>query len=259
MGVKWIKICTDIFDDDKLLLIESMPNADATIVIWFKLLCMAGKSNNNGVFMLNERIAYTDEMLATIFRRPVATIRLALQTFESFGMIERVENVITIPNWNKHQSLDQLEASREKTRKRVAKYREKQKAIAIGSNVTVALRNADRIEEEENREEEKRKEGEEEENNNKGAKAPARKRFVPPTLEEVQAYCFERQNQVDAERFIDYYTANGWRVGKNPMKDWKASVRTWEKTSNSTSSSSSAPKPSASNNVFLDLFNEEDL
>lgn len=58
---------------------------------------------------------------------------------------------------------------------------------------------------------------------------PKRKRFVPPTLEEVQAYCNERRNNVNAERFIDYYTSNGWLVGKNKMKDWKAAVRTWEK------------------------------
>lgn len=55
------------------------------------------------------------------------------------------------------------------------------------------------------------------------------KRFSPPTLEEVKAYCLERNNNVDAERFIDYYTSNGWFVGKNKMKDWKAAVRTWEK------------------------------
>ena len=50
-----------------------------------------------------------------------------------------------------------------------------------------------------------------------------------PTLEDVKAYCNERGNRVDPERFIDYYTANGWKVGKNPMKDWKAAVRTWER------------------------------
>lgn len=55
------------------------------------------------------------------------------------------------------------------------------------------------------------------------------KRFRPPTLEEVEEYCFERNNRVDAQRFIDYYTSNGWRVGKNPMKDWKAAVRNWER------------------------------
>ena len=55
------------------------------------------------------------------------------------------------------------------------------------------------------------------------------KRFVPPTLEEVKAYCTERGNDVDAQRFVDYYTSNGWQVGKNKMKDWKAAVRTWER------------------------------
>jgi uncharacterized protein YdaU (DUF1376 family) len=53
--------------------------------------------------------------------------------------------------------------------------------------------------------------------------------FVPPTLEEVQAYCLERGNQVDPEKFFYHYSANGWRVGRNPMKDWKAAVRTWER------------------------------
>lgn len=61
-----------------------------------------------------------------------------------------------------------------------------------------------------------------------------RKRFSPPTLEEVQAYCTERNNNVDAQTFMDHYTANGWLVGKNKMKDWKAAVRTWERNSYST-------------------------
>ena len=60
------------------------------------------------------------------------------------------------------------------------------------------------------------------------------KRFSPPTLLEVEDYCFERKNTVDASKFIDYYTSNGWKVGKNAMKDWRAAVRTWEKTQNNT-------------------------
>lgn len=60
------------------------------------------------------------------------------------------------------------------------------------------------------------------------ARTPARKRFTPPTLAEVTAYCRERQNAVDPQRFIDYYTARGWKLNKTSMKDWKAAVRTWE-------------------------------
>jgi len=65
--------------------------------------------------------------------------------------------------------------------------------------------------------------------NNKLIKDNRTLRFTPPTLEEVKNYCKERNNNVDAERFIDYYTSNGWKVGKNNMKDWKAAIRTWER------------------------------
>ena len=73
-----------------------------------------------------------------------------------------------------------------------------------------------------------------EEEQKKELKKSTASRFTPPTLEEVQTYCFERGNNVDAERFIDYYTANGWKVGRNSMKDWKAAVRTWEKSDDKT-------------------------
>lgn len=58
-------------------------------------------------------------------------------------------------------------------------------------------------------------------------KPPVRHKFSPPTVEEVQTYCKEKGYAIDPGRFVDYYTSNGWRVGKNPMKDWKAAVRSW--------------------------------
>ena len=158
--VKWIKITTDIFDDEKVLLIESLPERDSLLVIWFKLLCMAGRQNNSGVFMLNDRIAYTDEMLATIFRRPLNTVRLALTTFENYGMIEIIDNVITIPKWEKHQNLDGMEKIKEQNRARVAKHREKQKLLAVcnvTSNVTVTECNATDKEEEKEKNKNKKK------------------------------------------------------------------------------------------------------
>lgn len=127
--VKWIKITTGIFDDEKILLIESMPSADSIIVIWFKLLTLAGKQNNDGVFMMSNRIPYTDEMLASIFRRDVNTVRMALKVFEQFGMIEIVNNVITIPNWSKHQTLDAYEKKKARDRERIARKRAEQRAL----------------------------------------------------------------------------------------------------------------------------------
>lgn len=140
--VKWIKITTGVFDDEKMLMIESMPSADSIIVIWFKLLTLAGKQNNDGVFMMSNRIAYTDEMLAAIFRRDLNTVKLALNVFQQFGMIEVVENVITIPNWGKHQSLDAYEKKKARDRDRIAQKRAAQKALVAGlspdSRTTVA-------------------------------------------------------------------------------------------------------------------------
>lgn len=129
--VKWIKITTDIFDDEKILLIESLPDSYAIITVWFKLLCLAGKQNNSGVFMMG-RIAYTDKMLATIFRMKETTVTMALQTFQQFGMVEIVDGVITIPNWGKHQNLDQMENRKEFMRNYMKEYREKQKALTSG-------------------------------------------------------------------------------------------------------------------------------
>lgn len=131
---RWIKIVTDIFDDEKILLIESLPEPDSVIVIWFKLLCLAGKNNNSGVFMLNGTIPYSDEMFSTIFRRNINTVRLALKTFESFGMIEIINEAVTIPNWSKHQNFDQIEKKNEYQKNYMKQYREKQKQIACNTN-----------------------------------------------------------------------------------------------------------------------------
>lgn len=72
-----------------------------------------------------------------------------------------------------------------------------------------------------------RKVKESKEKESKGESVSAR--FAKPTLQEVRDYCASRNNHINAEQFIDYYESNGWKVGKNPMKDWKAAVRTWEK------------------------------
>lgn len=134
--VKWIKIVTDIFDDEKILMIETLPSSDSIIVIWFKLLCFAGKTNNDGVFLMNNRIAYTDEMLSAIFRRDVNTVRMALKIFEQYGMIEVIDNVITIPNWNKHQTLDAYDKKKERDRIYQKERRKKQRLLIEKSSDT---------------------------------------------------------------------------------------------------------------------------
>lgn len=150
--VKWIKLSTQMFEDEKIKLIETMPEADTILIIWVKLLSQAGKTNATGYIYLNENIPFTDEMIATIFNRPIATVRLALQTFQQFGMIEILDNnFINICNWEKHQNIDGLEKIRIDTKNRVQRFREKQKQLTCNesSNVTVTEGNA--LEEEKNK------------------------------------------------------------------------------------------------------------
>ena len=182
--VKWIKITTDIFDDEKILLIESLPDSYAIITVWFKLLCLAGKQNNSGVFMMG-KIAYTDKMLATIFRMKETTVTMALNTFEQFGMIEIIDGVITIPNWGKHQNLDQLENKKEYMRNYMKGYREKQKALTTGkplcktnskSNVSQADKELERDLEEEKEGDKKEKNKKEKPKNKSSNKSPKNKR-----------------------------------------------------------------------------------
>ena len=131
--VKWIKLSMKMFEDEKIKLIEHMPEADTMLVIWIKLLSQAGKSNDNGYIYLSENIPYTDEMLSTIFNRPLNVVRMALGVFRQFGMIEIDEdNFISICNWEKHQNVAGLDKIREQTRQRVAKYRESKK---LGQNL----------------------------------------------------------------------------------------------------------------------------
>lgn len=245
--VKWIKITTDIFDDEKILLIESLPSADSIIVVWFKLLAFAGKQNNDGVFLMSNRIAYTDEMLATIFRRDVNTVRLALKTFEQFGMIEVVDGVVTIPNWNKHQTLDSYEKKKERDRLYQAQRRAAQKALIEKSSDKSSDTSSDASSDKSSDVAISDKEEEVDIDKDKYIDARAtqtRKRFAPPTVEEVRAYCSERGNSVDAQRFVDHYESNGWKVGRNKMKDWKAAVRTWERSSFDKAPAKPAYKPS---------------
>ncbi|PGA79624.1 hypothetical protein COL94_28845 [Bacillus wiedmannii] len=124
--VKWIKLSTSMFEDEKIRLIESLPDADTLLIIWIKLLSQAGRTNANGYIFLSENIPFTEEMLSTLFNRPIATVRLALQTFKQFGMIDITDDqYICISNWEKHQNVDGLEKIREQNRLRKQKQREK--------------------------------------------------------------------------------------------------------------------------------------
>lgn len=228
MEVKWIKLSSDLFDNRKIKQIRKMPDGDAIIVIWFQILCLAGNQGSKGLVFFSNDIPYTEEMLAVEFDRNINTIRLAIATFIKFGMIEIVNDFILISNWEKYQSADKIEGIREYNREKKREQRERQKLTLIelsqgqcqgqvidcqdidilsNSNSSIDSLSSSL------------------KNNTKKKK----ELFIKPTLEEINNYILENNYIIVGEEFYDYYESNGWLVGKNKMKNWKATVNNWNR------------------------------
>ena len=142
-NIGWIKLSTRIFDDEKIQLIEKMPEGQAILLAWIKLLVLGAQGNGDGTVRLSETIPYTDEMLAVIWRLPVAIVRLALQTFAGFGMIElHPDQTIEIVHWGVYQKVEDLERIRALGRERARRHRERK--TLPESNVTSATLRLDK-------------------------------------------------------------------------------------------------------------------
>lgn len=216
----YMRLKEDFFDSDSMLLLESMPDGYLFSNILLKLYLRSLK--DNGRLMLNGRIPYNPQMIATVTRHQVGTVEKALRTFAELGLIEVLDNgAIYMADIQNYIGKSTTEADR----KRV--YREKISAEKKALKLPAGQK-ADKCPDKSTLEIEKEIEIDidiEKEKKNKGKAA----RFTPPTLEEVQAYISENNFSVDAARFVDYYAANGWQVGKSKMKDWRATVRNWNR------------------------------
>lgn len=143
--ISWIKLKTTMFDDEKIRLIQSVPESDAILVIWIRLLVLAGKTNDDGLIYIQRNMPYSEEMLATLFGKNVNTVRLALTTLANFNMIDlTTDGLIAVTNWEKHQNVEGLEKIREQNRLRAKRHYDKQK----NSNVSLTLSNATDIDKE---------------------------------------------------------------------------------------------------------------
>ena len=140
MQVNWIKIAVDMFGNRKIKQLESKPNSDTLIVIWLKVLTLAGRINDGGRLMLTDKEGYNSKSLAVEFGRPEKVVTQALKTFCQLEMLTKDKTVYSVRNWEKYQNVAGLDEIREQTRQRVANYRERKKAEKAG-NACVTLRN----------------------------------------------------------------------------------------------------------------------
>lgn len=215
--IKWVKMSVDILDNRKIKQLRKLPDGDTVFTFWIALLAMAGKVNDDGMVYLTDTVPYTTKMLADETEIQENTIRLALECFERFKMVEIFDGFIRILGWEEYQNTDAMETIRKQNRLRQARFRESKTKQLPAANVTVTLPvtlcNASDIDIERDKEKE--------------IKSVTAKRFTPPTKDEVITYCNEQGYSLSADRFIAFYESKGWMVGKNKMKDWKAAVRGW--------------------------------
>lgn len=223
----YLRLKDNFFDSDELKILESMKDGYLYSNILLKLYLRSLK--NDGKLVVNDRIPYNAEMLASVTGHQVGTIKQALSMFKELGLIEILENgaiyMLDIQNFIGKGS---TEADRQRLYDRRISEERKQKKLTQSRNLEEILKKSTpEIE----IELEKDIKIEKEIHSSAKSTTTKRKRFEKPTLSEIKAYCIERNNNVDAQHFFDYYESNGWKVGKNSMKNWQAAVRTWEKNS----------------------------
>lgn len=208
-GRTWVKIFTDNWFEGTIR--KESPLVRAVFV---DLLALAGKTGDEGKIRLpGTTIGYTDLQLASILNIGVpewvqSKDRLSNHPDSNENRISvTCENVIEILNWSRYQS----EYSRQKGYRQKLHPRDTSKS---------------------NRENRRRIEGEvdlDQKKDQTHLTRPGNGRFIPPTIEQVTEYCELRKNSVDPVKWYAHYTSNGWKVGKNPMKSWKAAIVTWER------------------------------
>ena len=250
----WLKLNKDFFKRHDIRIIEEMENGKDYILFYLKLLLES--VNHEGHLRFSETIPYNEKMLSVITNTNIDIVRSAMKVLLELKMIEILDDSTIYMS-----EVLKITGSETAVAERMRKSRDKKKMLAECNNVTNECNNVQKCytEIEIEKEIDKELEIEKEIDVVKSVK-PTRKRFIPPTIEEVQAYCNERGNDVDAERFINHYQANGWMVGKNKMQDWKASVRTWERNGYDKKPTEVKPtvaKPRANpNNPFLAMIRE---
>lgn len=121
--ITWIKMDTNIFNDEKIKLIQKTKQGDTIILIFLHLLTLAGKVNDGGAIYISPYIPYTNKELALVLNRPLKTVELALETLSKYEIIDIEEGIIYIVNWEKHQSVDGMKRVRELNNARQKKAR----------------------------------------------------------------------------------------------------------------------------------------
>jgi len=210
----WLKLKRDFFKRHDIRIVEEMPNGKDYILFYLKMLLES--IDHEGELRFSETIPYNEQMLSVITNTNIDIVRAAMKIFAELGMVELYDDRTIYMSEVRLMIGSETKDAERKRRVRAAAKELKELPGGHCPNLSENCPPEIEIDIEIDKDIDKEDK-------------PKRKRFVPPTKDDISAYCLERKNGVDAQRFFDYYESNGWKVGKNSMKDWKAAVRTWER------------------------------
>lgn len=206
----WLKLDKDFLKSPQMKVIKAMPNGKDYIIFYLSL--MLESVETVGHLRFTSLVPYNDEMLSAITETNVDIVRTAIKIFCELGLMQIFDDgTIFIPE------VPKITGKESESAERVRKFRAKQNQELLQCNTNVTKCNG-YIEEEKDKNKDKNKE-------------IIKRNFIKPTIEEIETYCKERNNGINANAFYDFYESKNWYVGKNKMKDWKACVRTWEQRS----------------------------
>lgn len=230
----WIKLRTGFFDEDEIDWLLSQDNGCQYVVL-YQMLCLK-TANSNGSFSTKVGEIIVPYDVGKIVRDTkyfdYDTVVVALELYKKLGLVYEDSNgSLVISNFT--QMVGSESASKDALKKR--EYRKRLKERSVDN----ARDNTEDIEVDKNRTNcpteyrdksiEIRDKSIDKRDKEKDKEKRKSNRFAPPSVDDVSAYCLERGNNIDPDKFVDYYTGNGWMIGRNKMKDWKATVRSWER------------------------------
>lgn len=267
--VKWIKLAVDMFDNRKIRQIETLPDGDGIIVIWVKLLCLAGITNDGGLVYFTRDIPYTEQMLANYFQRPIALVQMALRVFQQFGMIDLVDDIIMVSGWEKYQSLDRLERIQAQNRERQRRFKEQKRKDALPITLPVTEDNASDKEEDIDRDIEYKAQA----STSQEGKTPKSSKLKSEIKHKYGEYGWVQLSdeqygsllrdlgQVELDRCISYIDESAQSSGnKNRWKDWNLVIRRCHREGwglrRQSYGQAQAPKQQAGGNPFADMLRQ---
>lgn len=209
----WLKLHKDFFQRKEIKRLRKIAGGDTYTIIYLKMLLRSIMSDGKLYFDgLEDDFA---SELALDLDEKEENVQITVAYLIKSGLLEMCsDDEYYLPDAKDNTGTETAVASR------VRKHREKQKALQCNTDVTQVKHLC-------NGEIEKELEIDKEIDNKCASTKQKRKRFVKPTISDIKQYCSEKNISINAQQFIDYYESNGWKVGRNSMKDWQATVRRW--------------------------------